>query len=556
MWLLNVKTMKLEGFMADIPRYSILSHCWGHEEVTFQDLNSGHFQHLKGYQKIAGCCKLSQREGFAYTWIDTCCIDKSSSAELTEAINSMFTWYKDSSVCYTYMEDVGNENPRDPGCLFFKSKWFTRGWTLQELIAPDIVVFFSSTWMELGTRGDLAKTISTITGIDRDLLLPSWRTSDIATLLRCYTVACKMSWAAKRQTTRVEDVAYCLMGLFDVNMPLLYGEGKKSFIRLQKEIINSSNDFSIFAWYQSSSHGWLTRPERRGILAPAPSAFKTCLDIRGMVHDISSQSTFEVYKSDIRMQVPTIEMGSPKEHLNLLVRQEITPEQFAPPEDVRTFLKGVTGRYGVNHEAFIAIIPRGMSAEFIGLAFLEPGQGPLERLGLVYFQEFFEPPQKLSTFQVPITHDLVENQIYSTGGGRATVRLAPNCLLSPSESTVGLLRNPGRVYKFTLFVKIGNILSLSIKVIDRHQPCPEFVVVLEYRDDRTWLRTWLGNCMAVRDGDTIEKATEEARKKLQSSNDTSEIRAPLVERYEAVVKFRISPTECEILVGVEEVGVD
>jgi len=550
MWLLNVKTMKLEGFMADIPRYSILSHCWGHEEVTFQDINSGHFQHLKGYQKLAGCCTLSQREGFAYTWIDTCCIDKSSSAELTEAINSMFTWYKRSAVCYTYMEDVGNENPRDLGSLFAKSKWFTRGWTLQELIAPDIVIFFSSTWRELGTRGNLAKIISIITGIDRKLLLPNrrTRTSGIASLLRDYSIACRMSWAAKRKTTRIEDMAYCLMGLFDINMPLLYGEGDKAFIRLQKEIINSSNDFSIFAWCQSSSESWSTFPETRGILAPSPSAFETCLHV-SPIDDILQQSTFEVYKSDIRMQVSVVGMLSSEQHLRVLVRQETG---FAPLQDVRTFLKSVTSSNDANHEALIAIIPCKNGADLIGVVLLDPGRRPLERWGLVYFQKFFRNPPDLSTFQVPITKD-PDSNIWEVPRDRATVRLAPNSLLSQSGYTMGLLPNSGSFEEpTTFFLKWGTTGSLSIKAIDSYQPCPEFVVVLEYRD----FHQVLGNCVPVPDTHTNGSVLKEARKKLQSSNDTSEIKAPLAGRYEAVVKFRIGSTKCEILVGIEEVGVD
>jgi hypothetical protein len=342
MWLLNVKTMELEEFTVNTPEYSILSHRWGPEEVNFHDLTSGNFQHLKGYQKIAGCCKVSHREGFEYTWIDTCCIDKSSSAELTEAINSMFMWYKSSSVCYTYLDDVDDEDPRHPESLFSKSKWFTRGWTLQELIAPEIIVFLSSTWRELGTRTDLAATISSITGIAPQLMLPLQRGKDITSLLRGYSIACKMSWAANRETTRIEDNAYCLMGLFDVNMPLLYGEGDKAFLRLQKEIINASSDFSIFAW--DRAHGLFSK----GMLAPNPTAFESCSDVIPSKHEGLLQSTFEISKSDIKMRVPTISIESSDEYLNLLVRVGDTSNPFTmlPHEvpsntDVRTVLRAM-----------------------------------------------------------------------------------------------------------------------------------------------------------------------------------------------------------------------
>ncbi len=150
MRLLNVKTFELEEFVSDdVPDYTILSHTWGDEEVSFQDLTSGNYKHLRGYRKVEGCCATSRREGFRYTWIDTCCIDKSSSSELSESINSMFEWYKRSAVCYALLCDVHGEEPLADGSGFAQSRWFTRGWTLQELIAPEIVVF-----LQLEMAGD------------------------------------------------------------------------------------------------------------------------------------------------------------------------------------------------------------------------------------------------------------------------------------------------------------------------------------------------------------------------------------------------------------------
>ncbi|KAF8854996.1 HET-domain-containing protein, partial [Acephala macrosclerotiorum] len=239
MRLLNTKTHTLHTFFGKaIPKYAILSHRWEDEEVLFQDLESGRGRKMPGYAKIRGCCARASRENFEYAWIDTCCIDKSSSAELSEAINSMFQWYKDSQVCYVYLSDVdGRGNEEQVLSEFAKSVWFDRGWTLQELLAPNNVVFYDRSWRYVGTKNTLEQPIAEITGIQR---------------LFSYGNACiaeKMSWASRRETTRIEDEAYCLMGLFGVNMPLLYGEGAKAFKRLQQEIIKSSDDESIFTWY-------------------------------------------------------------------------------------------------------------------------------------------------------------------------------------------------------------------------------------------------------------------------------------------------------------------
>jgi hypothetical protein len=168
-------------------------------------------------------------------------IDKSSSAELSEAINSMFKWYKDAAVCYAFLGDVGEESTGNTYTSVGKSRWFARGWTLQELIAPRKVGFFAANWIPIGTKQTLSEVINARTGIPVEVLSETenlWSTS----------IACRMSWASARQTTRVEDMAYCLLGVFGVNMPLLYGEGGKAFLRLQEEIIKMSDDQSVFAW--------------------------------------------------------------------------------------------------------------------------------------------------------------------------------------------------------------------------------------------------------------------------------------------------------------------
>ncbi|RYP59310.1 hypothetical protein DL770_010237 [Monosporascus sp. CRB-9-2] len=210
---------------------------WGMEEVTFKDLMDGTGPNKQGYDKIRFCSAQAERDGLDHFWVDTCCIDKSSSAELTEAINSMFQWYYNAAKCYVYLDDVSkpaletsnkpNYQPWEPD--FRRSKWFTRGWTLQELLAPASVEFFSKEGVRLGTKRSLELPISDITGIPVKVLRGS-------PLLDC-SVPERMAWAESRQTTRDEDKAYSLLGIFDVQMPLIYGEGReKAFKRLQEEI--------------------------------------------------------------------------------------------------------------------------------------------------------------------------------------------------------------------------------------------------------------------------------------------------------------------------------
>ncbi|KAL9611126.1 MAG: hypothetical protein Q9167_004206 [Letrouitia subvulpina] len=243
MRLLNTSTLQLHEFIGDkVPEYAILSHTWGDEEVLFQDLPKPESRGLAGFSKISGCCALAASEGWQYVWIDTCCIDKSSSAELSEAINSMYRWYESAQVCYVYLVDISiidHEAKLQPlKTKFAQSRWFTRGWTLQELLAPRSVVFYDRNWIEFGSKVSLEEELYAITRIKSDYLFYP----------RLASIAARMSWASSRATTRLEDNAYCLLGLFDVNMPLLYGEGEKAFRRLQHEIIRYTDDETIFAW--------------------------------------------------------------------------------------------------------------------------------------------------------------------------------------------------------------------------------------------------------------------------------------------------------------------
>jgi hypothetical protein len=220
-----------------IPPYAILSHTWGSEEVSFVDLVEKSGKTKAGYRKILFCGAQAARDSLRYFWVDTCCIDKSSSAELTKAINSMFRWYRNAAKCYVYLSDVSISTSSVSAGIcqsaweadFQGSRWFTRGWTLQELLAPASVTFYSSQDQLLGDKQCLAGVIHEITGIP----IPALHGRP----LDAFGVAERMTWAAKRQTTEDEDGAYCLLGIFNIFLPLIYGEGKDSARkRLQKEI--------------------------------------------------------------------------------------------------------------------------------------------------------------------------------------------------------------------------------------------------------------------------------------------------------------------------------
>ena len=276
MWLINTSTLSLESFYGnEIPTYAILSHTWGREEVSFKEFvrarEDKHFDITSkaGYRKIIATCKEAEKEGCSYAWVDTCCIDKASSAELTEAINSMFSWYRQSKICFAYLcdfelhESDGDLHPYEFGAALRECRWFTRGWTLQELLAPRHVRFLNSQWQNIGTRGDLHQLIASITSLPKSVLVIPPKDD-----VRDFPVATRISWVAKRQTARIEDLSYSLLGILDLNMPMLYGEGAAAFTRLQGEIIRKYNDLSIFAWTGDAiGKGYMN------ILAAAPSAF-------------------------------------------------------------------------------------------------------------------------------------------------------------------------------------------------------------------------------------------------------------------------------------------
>ncbi|KAF5332998.1 hypothetical protein D9758_015194 [Tetrapyrgos nigripes] len=304
MRLLNTHDLRLKSFDGDMPPYAILSHTWGKDEVTFQEMmmenrESAATKRKAGWKKIFGACRYARKYDFEWIWIDTCCINKESSAELSEAINSMYAYYEDAQVCYVYLgEAVCSEDIRDAGSGFRRCKWFTRGWTLQELLAPSYVVFLDQDWEMIGTRYSLADVISSITSIPVSI----FRDGDFDK----FSVAQKMSWAALRQTTRPEDMAYCLLGIFRVSMSPIYGEGgARAFMRLQQEIINISDDRSIFAWV--APYGEI---ESRGLLARSPFEFRMSGEVKASEADDIGDTSFSFGNNGLRIHLPLVPVES------------------------------------------------------------------------------------------------------------------------------------------------------------------------------------------------------------------------------------------------------
>ncbi|KAK3053048.1 hypothetical protein LTR09_005674 [Extremus antarcticus] len=347
MRLLNAKDATLKEFIgSNIPKYAVISHRWGEKEISYQDFieerkSLNDIESVSpdwgtnGWAKINAACRLARERDLEWVWLDTCCIDKRSSAELSEAINSMFDWYQRSESCYVFLPDVdynaetvaradvfgeegeGMARMRDPptGLLpfdqdvFMKSVWFDRAWTLQELLAPNDVRFFSTSWKFLGNKNDLRPAIRQVTRIP-DIFITS---ND---MIHKASVAERMKWASNRQATRLEDNAYSLLGLFGVNMPLLYGEGNRAFLRLQTEIIRISDDETIFGWSGKSYY------HANGLLAPDLAAFSAVTDLRRQ-HLVPRQH-YEVTNKGIR--------------ITLLLREHLLEQAFTKSAEVRVLM--------------------------------------------------------------------------------------------------------------------------------------------------------------------------------------------------------------------------
>ncbi|KAK3670826.1 hypothetical protein LTR78_009270 [Recurvomyces mirabilis] len=313
MRLLNTTTLEFKEYLSEPPRCAILSHRWEGEEVSFEEYSlilechsepkedmptylrnrAKRSELTAGYRKILNFCSCARTNGLDWAWVDTCCIDKKSSAELSEAINSMLTWYEHAQECYVFLSDVSA--PERAGELpdLSRSQWFRRGWTLQELLAPNRLVIYAEHWDKI----DLART----TIILRKVLVCSGGHKSAS-------VAQRMSWAAGRATSRVEDISYCLLGLFGINMPLLYGEGTDAFQRLQREIITRYQDFSILTWTMPC---WLGHTDSHRLtfdcvsldaLARSPNSFEDCGNMRTLAFTELSPSDVPIQIANRRLE--------------------------------------------------------------------------------------------------------------------------------------------------------------------------------------------------------------------------------------------------------------
>jgi hypothetical protein len=303
-------------FKADLPEYAILSHCWSGQEVSFEDFEARSVSQNRqdiGYRKIMEFCKIAASYDLDWAWIDTCCIDKRCSAEVAEAINSMCSWYECSKFCMVAMPDVRPmfgpnqaaqlEDKEDPDITpppiyhaesvdfhereFRESTWFTRAWTLQELLAPTECFFYNNEFEYIGSKSGFRSMIHEITNIHSDVLSGqrSHYMTFAAWLSYRFSISERMSWVRNRQASKEEDIAYCLLGIFDVNMPLLYGEGSvKAFIRLQRQIFESTIDDSIYVWDRSICKDMFPENPWSGLLAPCPAAFSDSKNIHVHTH--------------------------------------------------------------------------------------------------------------------------------------------------------------------------------------------------------------------------------------------------------------------------------
>jgi hypothetical protein len=272
MYLLNTSTLRLERFQGESrkPKYAILSHRWGkdEDEATFQDVNNGTHLRKQGWKKITSACGVARAQGHKYLWADTCCINKipENNKEQTDAINSMYKWYGASEVCYAYLEDVVDVNNTDE---LKKSQWFERGWTLQEMLAPEELIFFSQDWKISVDRFDIPDIMSTVAGVVGGQAA-FWFLGE-----HTYTIDDVMSWASRRKTTKPEDAAYSLIGLLKLeeSFKISFGEGgAKAFVRLQEQLMQQesySGDMTIFNW-TSGEDGSVPH---RSMFATSPKAF-------------------------------------------------------------------------------------------------------------------------------------------------------------------------------------------------------------------------------------------------------------------------------------------
>jgi len=257
--------------------------------VTYQDSEDRTFFRKRGFRKIKESCRIALEANYSWVWLDTCCIDKRNFTELNEAINAMYKWYQKASLCIAYLFDYAHGHNE-----LASSSWFTRCWTLQELIAPLRVEFYDQNWKHFGSKNNLCEEIAAITWINVDVL--RCRASPTTTC----TVAERLSWASKRNASRVEDEAYSLLGLFDLSMPTLYGSGRKAFQMFLEEVLRRTGDVTPLIWSKSMA------PHETSLsgLLPRSPAFYTS---RRCARTITSSSrSLSVVADGLELDVLTI----------------------------------------------------------------------------------------------------------------------------------------------------------------------------------------------------------------------------------------------------------
>lgn len=349
LWLLD--TSSYERHRGTKSKYAILSHRWKRhprfgDEIDFQALNpstlSSHTTRLHQQDsdedraccplcKIKDACAKAREQRIQWLWIDTCCIDKMNAVEYTRAINSMFEYYREAYVCFAFLYDVAWQNgassvqmfkSQDPERPGLASEWFERGWTLQELLAPRHMEFYDRKWTLMGTKQELAQDLDNLTRIDKKYLLENGA-------FKKASVATRLSWMAGRTTEYIEDIAYSMLGIMDVNMPAQYGEGAKAFMMLQRMVIENSSDESIFAWtipteglkcYRGLGELKKWTPSTWGLLAPSPDCFRGSRDL--VVADRVSPRPYSWAQKSVQFSLP-IRAGTEARNWLGLPRKEV-----------------------------------------------------------------------------------------------------------------------------------------------------------------------------------------------------------------------------------------
>jgi hypothetical protein len=378
MRLLHANDLTFKDFLGDrIPLYAIVSHRWSEAELSYQSFLRDKEQYVNGHLESYGWTKIVKGTELAlqcdlqWIWIDTICINKESSAELTQAINSMYSWYRLATECFVFLPDVHYDeawmrdpsrqtfpaevdmieytipaaddllNQADPEAPigepfaytpvrmyeeeFMRSAWFKRSWTLQELLAPDSVVFFNSKFQSLGTRHTLSSLVNKATNIPVEFL----RSGDGSRWpITAACIAERMRWASHREATRIEDRAYSLLGLFQVNLPLMYGEGDRAFRRLQLEIIKETNDESIVAWtIDLVTIRGLSSTDEFPVLSRSTKMFS---HVRAERCALFQRKHYEVTNMGLRFTLPVRVSGvnKPSSQQAAMVREELRRNRF------------------------------------------------------------------------------------------------------------------------------------------------------------------------------------------------------------------------------------